>query len=50
MVVFLSLGFSTITLLAIFIEWFVFDPILPYVTLFYGVFVGKLLKHMCRVR
>jgi hypothetical protein len=40
MVVFLSLGFSTITLLAIFIEWFVFDPILPYVTLFYGVFVG----------
>lgn len=40
MVVFLSLGFSTITLLAIFIEWFVFDPVLPYVTLFYGVFVG----------
>jgi hypothetical protein len=40
MVVFLSLGFSAITLLAIFIEWFVFDPILPYVTLFYGVFVG----------
>jgi hypothetical protein len=40
MVVILSLGFSSITVLAIFLEWFVFDPILPYVTLFFGVFVG----------
>jgi hypothetical protein len=39
-VVLLSLFFSSINLLFIFLEWFVFDPILPYLTLFYGVFVG----------
>jgi hypothetical protein len=40
MVVCISLGFTIITFTAVFIEWFVFDPILPYVTLFYGVFIG----------
>jgi Peptidase M50B-like len=39
-VVGLALGFTTITLGAVLIEWFVFDPVLQYVTLFYGVFFG----------
>lgn len=37
----LSLGFAIITLAFIFIEWFVFSPILEYVTLYYGVFIGS---------
>mmetsp|Transcript_4588 Transcript_4588/g.6775 ORF Transcript_4588/g.6775 Transcript_4588/m.6775 type:complete len:237 (+) Transcript_4588:68-778(+) len=36
----LSLGFSLVTLLFIFIEWWVFSPILEYVTLYYGVTIG----------
>ena len=36
----LSLGFVVLTGAAIAIEWFVFEPFLAYVTLFYGVFVG----------
>ena len=40
LVVGLSLCFSALLLGFIFIEWFVFDPILEYVTLFFGVFIG----------
>jgi hypothetical protein len=40
MVVGLSLGFSALTVGVMFIEWFVFDPLLEYLTLFYGVFIG----------
>ena len=36
----MSLGFSALNLGALFIEWFVFDPFLEYVTLFYAVFIG----------
>ena len=36
----LSLCFSALLLGFIFIEWFVFDPILEYVILFFGVFIG----------
>lgn len=39
-VVALSLGFSAILLGFIFIEWFVYDPILEFVSLFFGVFIG----------
>mmetsp|Transcript_4678 Transcript_4678/g.11209 ORF Transcript_4678/g.11209 Transcript_4678/m.11209 type:complete len:234 (+) Transcript_4678:116-817(+) len=36
----LNIGFIVITLTAILIEWLVFDPVLQFVTLFYGVFIG----------
>lgn len=36
----MSLGFSILNLAALFIEWFVFNPLLEYVTIFYGVFIG----------
>mmetsp|Transcript_9919 Transcript_9919/g.20658 ORF Transcript_9919/g.20658 Transcript_9919/m.20658 type:complete len:234 (+) Transcript_9919:116-817(+) len=36
----LNIGFIVITLIAILIEWLVFDPVLQFVTLFYGVFIG----------
>lgn len=36
----LSLVFCAITIAAILVEWLVFDPLLQFVTLFYGVFVG----------
>jgi hypothetical protein len=39
--VFLSLGFATVTALFIFLEWFVFSPLLQFVTLYYGVFIGS---------
>lgn len=39
-VVYISLGFTTITLVAIVIDWFWFDPFLQYITLFYGTFLG----------
>lgn len=41
MLVGLTLGFSLVTLLFIFLEWFVFSPLLQYVTLYYGVFIGS---------
>lgn len=41
MLVGLTLGFSLFTLLFIFLDWFVFDPLLQYVTLYYGVFIGS---------
>lgn len=36
----LCIAFVVITLTAVLVEWLVFDPLLQYVTLFYGVFVG----------
>lgn len=39
-VVFISLGFGALLLFCIFIEWFVFQPFIEYVTLFFGVFIG----------
>ena len=36
----MNIGFIVITLIAILIEWLVFDPVLQFVTLFYGVFIG----------
>ncbi|GAX17790.1 hypothetical protein FisN_24Hh141 [Fistulifera solaris] len=38
--VMISLGFSALNAVAVFIEWFVFDPFLEYITLFYGVYIG----------
>ena len=40
MVVFISIGFSILTIAAIVIDWFLIDPFLQYFTLFYGVFFG----------
>lgn len=40
MVVAISLGFSILNAVAVFIEWFVFEPFLEYITLFYGVYIG----------
>jgi hypothetical protein len=36
----LSLGFAVISAAFIFIEWFVFSPILQFVVLYYGVTIG----------
>jgi len=36
----LSIGFSLINVIAVGVEWFVYDPILEYITLFYGVYIG----------
>ena len=36
----ISLGFSAINIGALFVEWFVFDPFLEFITLFYGVYIG----------
>jgi len=33
-------GFIAITLLAVLLDWLVFNPLLQFVTLFYGVFIG----------
>jgi len=40
LLVWLCIGFIVVTLTATMIEWFVFDPFLQFITLFYGVFVG----------
>lgn len=40
LLVWLCIGFIVVTLGATMIEWFVFDPFLQFVTLFYGVFIG----------
>lgn len=37
----LTLGFIILTCVFIFLEWFVFSPLLPFVTLYYGVFIGS---------
>jgi hypothetical protein len=39
-VVALSLGFVSLTVLFLFLDWFVFDPLIQYLTLYYGVFIG----------
>lgn len=40
MVVAITLAFTIINVACIFVEWFVFTPLLNFVTLFYGVFIG----------
>ena len=32
--------FIVLTLAILLIDWFVFDPLIQYITLFYGVFIG----------
>lgn len=39
-VIHISIFFTIIFALAIYIEWYVFDPMLGYFTLFFGVFIG----------
>jgi Peptidase M50B-like len=39
-VVMLSVGFTVITVAAMLIDWLVFTPIIEYVVLYYGVFIG----------
>jgi hypothetical protein len=39
-VVYISIGFSILTIGVILIDWFLIDPFLQYFTLFYGVFFG----------
>ena len=36
----LTLGFTAITLLFIFLDWFVFSPLIQFLTLYYGVSIG----------
>lgn len=36
----LCIGFIVLTLTVTLIDWLVFSPLLEYVTLFYGVFIG----------
>lgn len=38
--VYLNLGYAVVTLAFILVEWFAFSPILTYVILLYGVFIG----------
>ncbi len=38
--IWLSLGFTFITVCFLLLDWFVYDPLIQYVTLFYGVFIG----------
>jgi len=40
MVVGITILFTIINLTVIFIEWYVFSPLLEFVALFYGVFIG----------
>jgi len=39
-VVVVSICFTVVNVAAILVDWLVFTPILSYVTLFYGVFIG----------
>lgn len=39
-VVYISVGFSIVTIALILVEWFLFTPILQYFTLFYGSYFG----------
>lgn len=39
--VMLTLGFTVVTALFIFLDWFVYSPLLQYVILYYGVFIGS---------
>jgi hypothetical protein len=39
--VMLMLGFTSVTALFIFLDWFVYSPLLQYVILYYGVFIGS---------
>ena len=40
LMVFLNVGYALITLVFLYVEWFWFSPILAYVILYYGVFMG----------
>jgi hypothetical protein len=40
LLIYLCLAFILITIGCVLIDWFVFDPFIQYVTLFYGVFIG----------
>ena len=40
LLVWLNLSFTLITLIALLIDWLVFDPLIQYVTLLYGTFIG----------
>jgi hypothetical protein len=40
LVVGISLAFTTINVIVILIDWFIFTPLVEYVSLFYGVFIG----------
>ena len=39
-VVMLSLGFSILTIVIMLVDWFVFTPLIEYVVLYYGCFIG----------
>ena len=39
-VVGISLAFTALNALVIFLDWFVYTPIIEYLALFYGVFIG----------
>jgi hypothetical protein len=39
-VVGISLAFTALNILAIVIDWFVFSPVVEFLALFYGVFIG----------
>ncbi|CAB9524551.1 expressed unknown protein [Seminavis robusta] len=39
-VVWLSVGFTVITVAAILVDWLYFDPFIQYIVLYYGVFIG----------
>ena len=39
-VIYISIFFIIVFGVAIYIEWYVFDPMLGYFTLFFGVFIG----------
>ena len=39
--VLLTLAFIILTSVCIWLEWWVFSPLLPFVTLYYGVFIGS---------
>lgn len=36
----MCIAFILITLIILLIDWLVFDPLIQYITLFYGVFIG----------
>eukprot|EP00543_Licmophora_paradoxa_P002390 CAMPEP_0202452518 /NCGR_PEP_ID=MMETSP1360-20130828/10715_1 /ASSEMBLY_ACC=CAM_ASM_000848 /TAXON_ID=515479 /ORGANISM="Licmophora paradoxa, Strain CCMP2313" /LENGTH=83 /DNA_ID=CAMNT_0049071361 /DNA_START=30 /DNA_END=277 /DNA_ORIENTATION=+ len=36
----LNIGFALLTIIFIAVEWLVYNPILEFVTLYYGVFIG----------
>lgn len=39
--VMLTLGFTVLTMVFILLDWLVFNPLIQYLTLYYGVFIGS---------